>query len=59
MDNLLKLSTCIYYSAAIGTDQFLKLWTGAGILPPLPTNLSQLNLLTGIIGAWGNHVETY
>ena len=32
--------------------QFLKLWIGAGIRPVRLMNSSQLNLFTGIIGAW-------
>ena len=32
-------------------NQFLKLWIGAGIRPPLSTNASQENWLTGMIGA--------
>ena len=31
--------------------QFLKLWIGAGILPPRCTNASQENWFTGMIGA--------
>lgn len=47
---LLKVIVCAL-PAPLPYRQFLKLWTGAGILPLRFTNSSQENEFTGMIGA--------